>query len=266
MRSVVPRGGGGGEELVVKGMAIILAAGEGKRMRSPLPKVLHEVAGEPLLAHVGRAARVCGVDRIVAVVGKGADQVAAAFADEDWEFVEQRERLGTADAVRRAGAQLAGFDGDVLVLAGDTPLLRGETLVELRRRHRESGAVVTVLTALLANPHGYGRILRDENGEFVGIVEEKDATRQQRAIREVNSSVYCFEAAALRSSLVKIGKDNVQGEYYLTDAVGILHGEGRRVLAVPAASPEEILGVNTVEQLAEIREILARRQTGAQET
>ncbi len=254
-----------GEKVTVKGMAIILAAGEGKRMRSSLPKVLHEVAGEPLLAHVGRAARASGVDRIVAVVGKGADRVAAAFAGEGWEFVEQTERLGTADAVRRAGAQLADFSGDVLVLAGDTPLLRGETLAELRRRHHASGAVVTVLTAVLPNPHGYGRVLRDANGEFVGIVEEKDATEQQRAVREVNSSVYCFEAAALRSALSKIGKENAQGEYYLTDAVGILRSEGHRVLAVPAATPEEILGVNTVEQLAEIREILARR-AGAQET
>jgi bifunctional UDP-N-acetylglucosamine pyrophosphorylase/glucosamine-1-phosphate N-acetyltransferase len=244
-----------GERVAVKGMAIILAAGEGKRMRSSLPKVLHEVAGEPLLAHVGRAARASGVDRIVAVVGKGAEQVAAAFAGESWEFVEQTERLGTADAVRRAGAQLADFAGDVLVLAGDTPLLRGETLAELRRRHHE----------VLPNPHGYGRILRDATGEFVGIVEEKDATEQQRAVREVNSSVYCFEAGALRSALGKIGKNNAQGEYYLTDAVGILRSDGQRVLAVPAATPEEILGVNTVEQLAEIREILARRRAGAQE-
>jgi bifunctional UDP-N-acetylglucosamine pyrophosphorylase/glucosamine-1-phosphate N-acetyltransferase len=122
---------------------------------------------------------------------------------------------------------------------------------------------VTVLTAVLADAHGYGRILRDESGEFLGIVEEKDATEEQREVREVNSSVYCFEAAALRSALGRIGKDNAQGEYYLTDAVGILRGEGGRVVAVPAATPEEILGVNTAEQLAEIREILARRRAGA---
>jgi bifunctional UDP-N-acetylglucosamine pyrophosphorylase/glucosamine-1-phosphate N-acetyltransferase len=248
-------------------MAIILAAGEGKRMRSDRPKVLHEAAGRPLLAWVGEAARESGVDRIVAVIGNGADRVREAFAGEDWEFVVQKTRLGTADAVRCAAPRLEGFEGEVVVLAGDTPLLRGATLSTLREAHREAGAAVTVLTARLPDPTGYGRILRDGAGAFVGIVEHKDATEEQRAVDEVNSSVYCFEAADLRSALGRIRNDNAQGEYYLTDAVAILRGDGRPVAAVSAATPEEILGVNDRDQLAEVDRILragrATRDGGA---
>jgi len=243
----------------MSGMAIILAAGEGKRMNSDLPKVLHEVGGKPLLAHVGDAAQECGVDRIVVVVGKGAERVREAFASRGWEFVEQPERKGTADAVRRAEAQLRAYRGEVIVLAGDVPLLRGATLATMRRRHREEGAAVTVLTARLPDPAGYGRILRSEAGEFVGIVEHKDATPDQRAVDEVNSSVYCFEAADLVSALEEIRNDNAQGEYYLTDAVAILRAAGKKAIAVAAAAPEEILGVNDRAQLREIEQILARR-------
>ena len=240
-------------------LAIVLAAGEGKRMNSDLPKVLHEVGGAPLLAHVGSAAREAGVDRTVVVVGKGADLVRTRFGDRGWEFVEQTERLGTGDAVRRAKAQLEGFDGDVLVLAGDIPLIRGETLRTLRERHREAGAAVTVLTARIPDPKGYGRIVRSPGGDFLAIVEDKDATEGERRVNEVNSSVYCFDAAELSSVLWRIGRDNVPGEVYLTDAIALLRGDGKTVQAVAAASPEEILGVNTVDQLREIEEILARR-------
>jgi bifunctional UDP-N-acetylglucosamine pyrophosphorylase/glucosamine-1-phosphate N-acetyltransferase len=243
----------------VRDLAIILAAGEGKRMKSDLPKVLHEVAGEPLLAHVGRSARAAGVDHVVVVVGKGSAEVRAAFARQGWEFVEQPERLGTGDAVRRAQAQLDRCEGDVVILAGDAPLIRAETLATLRERHRAEDAAVSVLTARIPDPYGYGRICRDADGAFTGIVEEKDATEAQRAIDEVNSSTYCFRAGELRSALARVGSDNAQGEVYLTDAVGILHRDGKRVIAVAAASPEEILGVNTREQLEEIRRIHARR-------
>ena len=240
-------------------LAIVLAAGEGKRMNSDLPKVLHEVGGAPLLAHVGSAAREAGVDRTVVVVGKGADLVRTRFGDRGWEFVEQTERLGTGDAVRRAKAQLEGFDGDVLVLAGDIPLIRAETLRTLRERHREAAAAVTVLTARIPDPKGYGRIVRSPGGDFLAIVEDKDATEGERRVNEVNSSVYCFDAAELSSVLWRIGRDNVPGEVYLTDAIALLRGDGKTVQAVAAASPEEILGVNTVDQLREIEEILARR-------
>jgi bifunctional UDP-N-acetylglucosamine pyrophosphorylase/glucosamine-1-phosphate N-acetyltransferase len=240
-------------------MAIVLAAGEGKRMHSDLPKVLHELGGIPLLAHVGRAARECGFDRIVVVIGKGADRVREHFEGSGFEFVEQTERLGTGDAVRRARRQLEEFDGEIVVLAGDTPLLKADTLKKLREEHRRAGAAVTVLTAELESPGGYGRIVRGSDGAFLEIVEDKDAPEEIRAIREVNSSVYCFEAADLRSVLWRINDDNAQGEIYLTDAVGLLRQEGKKVWAVAAAMPEEILGVNTREQLAEIREIWARR-------
>lgn len=246
----------------MKAMAIVLAAGEGKRMKSDLPKVLHEAAGEPLLAHVGRAARESGVDRIVVVIGKGADLVRERFTAQGWEFVEQPDRNGTADAVRRAEKQLAGFEGHVLVLAGDVPLLRGETLRTLRERHAAEGAAVSVLTAHLPDATGYGRILRTESGEFRGIVEHKDATEAERAIDEVNSSIYCFDAVALRAALPLIRNDNVQGEYYLTDAVAILREAGRRVVAVAAAAPEEILGVNDRDQLRDVEALLEARDGG----
>jgi bifunctional UDP-N-acetylglucosamine pyrophosphorylase/glucosamine-1-phosphate N-acetyltransferase len=240
-------------------MAVVLAAGEGKRMASDIPKVLHTVGGETLLGRVVRAAREAGVDRIVVVIGKGADRVRAAFASEGWEFVEQTERLGTGDAVKRARAQLASFEGEVLVLAGDVPLLRGSTLRALRERHRETGAAATVLTAKLPDASGYGRIVRSPSGTFVGIVEHKDASDRERLIEEVNSSIYCFEAEALRSVLDRFRRDNAQGEEYLTDAIGLLRADGRRVVAVPAATPEEILGVNTRDQLEEIERILEAR-------
>lgn len=244
----------------MKGMAIVLAAGEGKRMNSDLPKVLHPAAGEPLLAHVGRAARDSGVDEIVVVVGKGAERVRETFAGTGWKFVEQPERLGTGDAVKRALPHFQRFDGDVLVLAGDVPLLKGSTLATLRARRAEASAAVSVLTASLDDPKGYGRILRATNGEFLGIVEEKDATEAQRRIREVNSSVYCFLGPDLVAALPRIANDNVQKEYYLTDAIGILRGDGRPVIAVEAATADEILGVNDPAQLRQVDELLSRRR------
>jgi bifunctional UDP-N-acetylglucosamine pyrophosphorylase/glucosamine-1-phosphate N-acetyltransferase len=247
----------------VSGTAIILAAGEGKRMKSDLPKVLHEAAGEPLLAHVGRTARECGFDRIVVVVGNRSDLVRARFANEGWEFVEQAVRLGTGDAVRRARAQIERARGDVVVLAGDAPCLKPETLGKLCAERRAENAAVAILSAHLDDPAGYGRILRDSAGAFVGIVEDKDATAAQRAVTEVNSSVYCFEASDLGPSLDALTNDNAQGEYYLTDVVGILRARGRRAIAVLAAAPEEILGVNTPDQLAQVSAILERRRAEA---
>jgi len=244
-------------------MAIVLAAGEGKRMKSDLPKVLHRAAGKSLLARVVDAAREVGVERIVVVVGNGADRVRAEFAEEGWEFVDQTVRLGTGDAVKRARAQIESHDGEVLVLAGDVPLLKGSTLRALREKHRAEGAAVTALTARLPDATGYGRIVRSESGAFLGIVEHKDADESQRAIDEVNSSIYCFESGDLLSVLDRFRRDNAQGEEYLTDAVGILLEDGKKVAAVAAASPEEILGVNTPEQLREVEEVLARRSVSA---
>lgn len=247
-------------------LAVVLAAGEGKRMKSDLPKVLHPAAGQPLLARVGNAARAAGVDRIVVVVGNGAEQVESAFTREGWEFVLQSERLGTGDAVKRARRQIEEFDGDVLVLAGDVPLLKGSTLRTLRDRHREEAAAATVLTARLDDATGYGRIVRSaETGTFLGIVEDKDATPDQLLVDEVNSSIYCFAAADLVSVLDRFRRDNAQGEEYLTDAIGLLRDDGKKVVAVPAASPEEILGVNTPDQLRQVEEILARRARGEED-
>ncbi len=247
----------------MSGTAIILAAGEGKRMKSDLPKVLHEAAGEPLLAHVGRTARECGFERIVVVVGNRSDLVRARFANEGWEFVEQPVRMGTGDAVRRARGQIDRAVGDVVVLAGDAPCLKAQTLERLCTERRRANAAVAILSAHLDDPGGYGRILRDASGAFVGIVEDKDATPEQRRITEVNSSVYSFQASDLGPALDSLTNDNAQGEYYLTDAVAILRAKGRLAIAVLAATPEEILGVNTPDQLAEVSAILERRRAQA---
>lgn len=244
-------------------VAVILAAGEGKRMKSDLPKVLHEAVGVTLVEHVGRAARSAGADRIIAIIGNQAELVRERLAHTGWEFAEQKKREGTADAVKCAVPALEGVTGDVLVLAGDVPVLQGSTLKTLMEKHAAEKSAATVLTARLPDPTGYGRILRDASGEFLGIIEHKDASEEQRAVDEVNSSIYAFRSDALLSALPRITNDNAQGEYYLTDALGILREDGERVIAVHAASPDEILGVNDRDQLAQVDAILRERGAGS---
>lgn len=233
---------------------VILAAGEGKRMRSRQPKVLHPLCGRPLLAYGLRTARVLA-DRIALVVGPDAERVRAA-AGEGVTIVEQRERLGTGHAVLQA--RPACGEGTILVLPGDTPLLSSETLERLVRHHRAVGAVATLLTAVVDRPQGYGRILR-QGGRVKRIVEDRDATDDQKKITEINTSVYCFEAKRLWKALAEVKSDNDQGEYYLTDVVGILAKAGGRVEAVVAPDPAEALGINDRKQLAAVAAIQRRR-------
>jgi len=238
--------------------AIILAAGEAKRMRSARPKVLHPLCGRPLIAYPISAAQALGA-RIVVVVGRGAEEVRAAVPTEvGATFVEQKERLGTGHAVLQAHVACGDAPGTVLVLPGDVPLLTEATLGRLVERHRESGAAATLLTAEVDDPTGYGRVLR-EQGRPVGIVEHRDATEAQKRIREIGTSVYCFDARRLWPALAQVTPENEQGEYYLTDVIAILQRQGHRLEAEIAADPGECLGVNDRKQLAELGAIMRRR-------
>lgn len=240
-------------------VSVILAAGKGTRMKSSLPKVLHAVAGKPMLRHVLEAAREAGASRTVVVVGFGGEAVQAAMGAEA-EYVVQAEQLGTGHALMQTQPALAGFAGTVLLLCGDTPLLKGETLKNFFAAHCASGAAATVLTAIPADATGYGRILRDAEGRVTGIVEQKDATAEQLAIDEINTGIYCFEAAPLFAALSALTCNNAQGEYYLTDVLAILAQTGQAVGAVVAPDFQEMLGINSRAQLAEAEAILRRRK------
>lgn len=240
--------------------AIVLAAGRSKRMNSDLVKVLHPVCDRPMVEWVVEACRAAGCGRIILVVGFQGDKVREAFAGQgDVEFVEQAQPQGTGHAVMQAEAALRGFEGDVLVLAGDGPLIRAETLRRLVATHRRTGAAATLATARIADPTGYGRIVRDAAGRFERIVEEKDATAQERRLTEINPSYYCFDAASLFESLGRLTNANASGEYYLTDVCGILRRGGRAVEVIDAVSADEVHSINTVEQLEFVSSILAKR-------
>ena len=240
--------------------AVILSAGKGTRMKSGLAKVLHPVAGRPLAAWPVDAARGAGATPIVLVIGHQAEAVADYFrSDEDVRTAVQIEQLGTGHAVACSREALAGFNGTVLILCGDTPLLRPETLTALTRFHRSCHAAVTVLTAVMDNPDGYGRIVRDAAGSLLAIVEQKDATPEERAIREINSGIYCMESDFLFAHIDSIGSANAQNEFYLTDLVAIAVAKGLTCQALPAENADEIMGVNDRVQLAEAARILRRR-------
>lgn len=234
--------------------AIILTAGEGKRMRSRQPKVLHQLCGRPLIAYPLRVARALA-DRIVLVIGPDAEEV-VRLAGPDVRHVVQRERLGTGHAVQQAKDECGA--GTILVLPGDVPLLTVETLERLVSLHQETHAAATLLTAVVEPPTGYGRVLR-QRGRVARIVEERDATDDQKKITEIATSVYCFEARRLWQALADVRPDNEQGEYYLTDVVGILARAGARVEAVTVPDASEALGVNDRKQLAAVATIQRRR-------
>lgn len=236
---------------------IILAAGEGTRMKSERPKVLHEICGAPMIHFVIKAARELDPNRIIAVVGHKAEAVKAEI--KGIEFVLQEEQLGTGHAIAQAEEALAGFDGTVMVLSGDTPLVRAETLAEFYRNHESKGAAASLLTARVDNPKGYGRIIRAEDGTVNAIVEEKDATSEERAIDEVNSGTYCFNAPKLFAALTKIDPANAQGEYYLTDVIKIFSATGEKIVASLAEDADELMGINNRAQLAVADRVMRRR-------
>ena len=233
--------------------ALILAAGKGTRMKSDLPKVLHTLQGRPLLLWVIAASRAAQLAPLVLVVGYQHERVREAMAPEDagdLRFVLQAEQHGTGHAAQVARPELAQLTGDLLVLAGDVPLIRAETLSGLLAEHREREAAATVLTAELADPTGYGRILRDGAGDVAAIREHRDASASERAVREINSGIYCFRLPALLTALDALRPENDQGEYYLTDTLAILRAHGERVAARRCEDPIEIAGINDREQLA----------------
>ena len=241
-------------------VAILLAAGHGKRMKSERAKVLHEVCGRPMIQYVVDAVRGAGVRRIVVVVGWGADQVRAALADQpDIEFAVQERLLGTGDAVRACRDRLGGYEGPALVLVGDEPLIRAEPLSDLLARQRSDRAACLLGTSIVPDPTGFGRIVRDSADRFVKIVEQRDCSPEQATIREVNPSCYVFELPGLWEALDRLDTGNSQGEYYLTDAPALLQSMGRTVRALPVLHPDDILGVNSREQLAQAHAIMQGR-------
>ncbi len=233
---------------------VILAAGEGKRMRSRQPKVLHRLCGRPLLGYPLRIARALG-DRIVVVAPTNAEEI-ATVAGPDVTTVVQRERLGTGHAVLQA--KDACGEGVILILPGDMPLLKAETIERLVQHHAATGAAATLLTATVEAPSGYGRVLR-QRGRVARIVEERDATDDQRKINEIGTSVYCFDARRLWPALAQVRSDNDQGEYYLTDIVGVLSRSGARIEAVAVPEALDALGVNDRRQLAAAAAIQRQR-------
>jgi len=250
--------------------AVVLAAGEGTRMRSERPKPIHLLCGRMMVRYVLDSLAECEVDRAVIVVGHGAERVTKKLQDEETslvlDFVEQHVQQGTGDAVAVGLTAFPDEDelssddgGDVLVLPGDTPLLRPSTIRELVEHHRRSDAACTVLTALLADATGYGRVVRGKDGRVARIVEHRDATDEEREIAEINTSIYCFRRSVLAPALRRVQPDNDQGEYYLTDVVGVLHEAGYGVAALVADDPDETQGVNDRAQLAAAEAELRRR-------
>ncbi|HEY3305655.1 MAG TPA: bifunctional UDP-N-acetylglucosamine diphosphorylase/glucosamine-1-phosphate N-acetyltransferase GlmU [Candidatus Binatia bacterium] len=238
---------------------IILAAGLGKRMNSSLPKVLHCIGGKPLFSYPLKIARSLSPKKVAVVVGHGAESVRQACGDNEVTWVLQEKQLGTGHAVVCAKKVFAGFSGDLLILNGDVPLINRESLLKLWRRHSEKNSTLTFVTARLEDPYGYGRILRDANGELVRIVEEKDATDAEKKICAINAGIYAVSADFLFSALEGITNSNRQQEYYLTDIVAAALKDGERVGTIEAEDAREIMGINTREELALMEKILQER-------
>lgn len=237
--------------------AVILAAGKGVRMRSNLPKVAHRVAGRAMIAHLVKTVREAGIEQLIVVVGHGREYVEEILAGENVIFVVQEEQLGTGHALMQA--QDAARGKSLLVLAGDTPLLRSQTLAELITAHEQSQAQATVLTTRVKDPGGYGRVLRGKQGEFVRIVEEKDASPEEKSIDEINSGIYCFNRELVFRALTGIGTQNAQGEYYLTDALEVIKQDNNKVEICLNEVEEEIYGVNDRVQLSQVEGIMRQR-------
>jgi bifunctional UDP-N-acetylglucosamine pyrophosphorylase/glucosamine-1-phosphate N-acetyltransferase len=229
--------------------ALVLAAGQGTRMKSDLPKVLHPMAGQPLLAHVLESLDELHVGRVLVVVGHGRERVLEHFAGAEVEWVVQAEQRGTGHAVMMAEPALADYQGTLLVVCGDTPLLRASTLHALLEKHQQIGAAGTVLSMRVPDPTGYGRIVRTGTDGVEAIVEHRDATPEQRTIDEVNSGVFAFQYPALRDTLSALTAHNDQGEYYLTDTMALLRRSGHAVAVECAPDYRELMGINTVDQL-----------------
>lgn len=243
--------------------AIILAAGKGTRMKSSVPKVLHPVSGLPMLAYPVNVLKGLKAEKVVVVVGHGAEAVRTAFDASGVSFVLQKDQLGTGHAVMCALKGLRGFNGDVLILSGDVPLITAETVKGLLKLHRAGAGkkpALSLVTMLLDSPKGYGRIVRDEYGSVDRIVEEKDCSAPQREINEVNAGVYLAEADFLRKNVKKLGNSNAQGEYYLPDLVELASAAGRKVKALTHLNSNEVMGINNRVELAKANRLMRLRK------
>ncbi|EMF0519454.1 bifunctional UDP-N-acetylglucosamine diphosphorylase/glucosamine-1-phosphate N-acetyltransferase GlmU [Enterococcus hirae] len=238
--------------------AIILAAGKGTRMKSKLYKVLHPVSGQPMVEHIINRVSETNPDQIITIVGHGAEQVKAQLGERS-EYALQAEQLGTGHAVLQAASFLQGKEGTTLVISGDTPLLTTETLNNLFEYHQGKNASATILTAQAEDPTGYGRIIRDHIGIVEKIVEQKDTTPEEALVQEINTGTYCFDNQALFEVLNKVGTDNAQGEYYLTDIIEILKDAGKTVAAYQTEDFDESMGVNDRIALAKANELMRQR-------
>jgi bifunctional UDP-N-acetylglucosamine pyrophosphorylase/glucosamine-1-phosphate N-acetyltransferase len=249
-------------------LALILAAGKGKRMKSDLPKVLHKLGGKPMVEYVVETAKDVGVEKTVLVIGykweltRDSLRYLASGSYGKVEFVVQEEQLGTGHAVLQAKDHLSGFGGDLLVLCGDVPLLTSNTVKKLLEEHRTKKARATVLTAIIDDPSGYGRIIRDKDGMVEKIVEDKDASADEKKVKEFNTGTFCFDNQSLLSVLDRITADNRQGEYYLTDVLELLKEDNLPAWAVVAADPRETLGINSQEELEKMEQILSAPSSG----
>ena len=242
-------------------VAVVMAAGKGTRMKSDLPKVLCEVCGRPMIEYVLDTLENAGVERILVVVGYRGELVRKTLAHRgNLEYCEQREQKGTGHAVMMARSALANFDGPLLVVAGDCPMIQRESIEAMFAEYDREPVACVMGTAYKDDPKGLGRIVRDADGQFLKIVEEKDATDAERLITEVNMSYYLFRAPDLLSVLDLLKTDNAQGEYYITDAPAVLLAQGKKVVALPVLKPIEGLGINNVEELAAVNQAMRQMQ------
>jgi bifunctional UDP-N-acetylglucosamine pyrophosphorylase/glucosamine-1-phosphate N-acetyltransferase/UDP-N-acetylglucosamine pyrophosphorylase len=249
-----------------KPVAVVMAAGQGTRMKSELPKVLVPVCGRPMIDYVLDALIGGGVDRIIVVVGYRSEDVRAALAGRNGiEFAYQAEQLGTGHAAMACREFLTDHHGPVMVVAGDSPMMQSRTVARLLEQYDGSRTACILGTIASKAPTGLGRIVRDEDGEFQAIVEEKDATDRQRRITEVNMSYYVFNCPDLLEALDSLRRDNAQGEYYITDVPGLLKAAGKNVRALPVLQPCEAMGVNTLGELAAVEQSMGGRVSGREE-
>jgi bifunctional UDP-N-acetylglucosamine pyrophosphorylase / glucosamine-1-phosphate N-acetyltransferase len=243
---------------MTKRYAVILAAGQGTRMKSKLYKVLHPVCGKPMVEHVVDQTSTLNIEKTVTIIGHGAELV-KSYLEGKSDFALQEEQLGTAHAVMQSEDVLGGLDGTTLVVCGDTPLIKGETMEALVKHHEEQGAKATILTGHTESPDGYGRIIRNESSLVERIVEHKDASEEERKVKEINTGTYCFDNKALFNTLKKVSNDNVQGEYYLPDVIEILQTEGEVVSAYQTGDFDETLGVNDRVALSQAETTMKKR-------
>lgn len=239
--------------------AIILAAGKGTRMKSDLAKVLHPICGKPILWYVVELAQKLGSEKTTVVTGHQAHMIKNAMKDQDLIYVCQAKQLGTAHAVIQADDVLRDFDGNVLILCGDVPLLLSSTIEGLLENHRSNSAAITVMTAILDDPGSYGRIVKNEEGDVLKIVEARDAGAEEKMIKEINTGIYCAENAFLFEAVKKIDNKNVQGEYYFTDIFEIARRENRKTGSFIIDDPSEAMGINTIDDLKTAERIMRGR-------